>query len=265
MGRVWAARRWIRCLSVLNEFQPARQYSAIDVAHGSGKQRKFFFRAKTTDEMVIHKIFRNQQYELGGLRRSSELKSFLARRRDTGKSPLVIDAGANIGASAIVFASMIPDAKVVAIEPHGENFELLSRNVEGLPIEPMRAALSSAPGHARLVDPGEGHWGYRTENMSGAAPTNAAIPRVTIGDIYARYAGTAFPFIVKVDIEGGEADLFAANTEWAADTPLLIVELHDWLLPRSASSRMFLKCVSQLDRDFVFLGEDVYSIANDLN
>jgi len=253
------------CRQMSNEFRSSREYSSIDIAYGSGGQRKFFFRDKTTDERVLHEAFRNQQYELGRLRRSSELKDFLARQKKTGKSPLVIDAGANIGASAIVFASMIPGAKVVAIEPHAENFEFLARNVERLPIEPMRAALSAALGHARVVDPGEGHWGYRTENLSSAAPASAAIPRVTVGEIYERYSGTAFPFIVKVDIEGGEADLFAANTEWVGNTPLLIVELHDWLLPRSASSRMFLRCVSQLDRDFVYIGEDVYSIANNLS
>jgi len=250
---------------MLNRFKSPWEYSSIDVAYGGGGHRKFFFRAKTSDERVIHEAFRNQQYELGRLTRSSELKDLLARQKNTGKSPLVIDAGANIGASAIVFASMVPDAKVVAIEPHGENFELLARNVSGLPIEPMRAALSSAQGHARIVDPGEGHWGYRTENMNGSVAISAAIPRVTIGEIYERYSATAFPFIVKVDIEGGEADLFAANTQWVASTPLLIVELHDWMLPRSGNSRMFLQCVSQLDRDFVYIGEDIYSIANNLS
>src|SRR5262249_4668764 len=43
---------------------------------------------------------------------------------------------------------------------------------------------------------------------------------------------------------------------------LLIVELHDWLLTKSASSRKFLQCISQLDRDFVYIGEDVFSISN---
>ncbi len=38
------------------------------------------------------------------------------------------------------------------------------------------------------------------------------------------------PWIVKVDIEGGEADLFAANTEWVDAVPVIIIELHDWML-----------------------------------
>jgi hypothetical protein len=70
------------------------------------------------------------------------------------------------------------------------------------------------------------------------------------------------PFIAKIDIEGGEAELFAAETGWVDQFPLLIVELHDWLLPRAGTSRSFLRCVAGLDRDFVYLGENVFSIAN---
>jgi hypothetical protein len=58
--------------------------------------------------------------------------------------------------------------------------------------------------------------------------------------------------------------VFSENTEWIARTPLVIVELHDWLLPKAGTSRPFLQCISQLNRDFVSIGEDIYSIANDL-
>jgi hypothetical protein len=59
--------------------------------------------------------------------------------------------------------------------------------------------------------------------------------------------------------------LFSGNTEWVARSPLIIVELHDWLLPKAKTSRPFLQCISQLDRDFIYHGEDVYSIANDFD
>jgi hypothetical protein len=110
-----------------------------------------------------------------------------------------------------------------------------------------------------VVDAGEGHWGYRT----GVAAAGGLHPvqSVTINDIYASNSDCA-PFIVKIDIEGGEADLFSANTEWVAKTPLIIMELHDWMLTRSANSRTFLKCIAEHDRDFVHIGEHVFSIDN---
>jgi hypothetical protein len=77
-----------------------------------------------------------------------------------------------------------------------------------------------------------------------------------------RSAG-AVPFIAKIDIEGAERDLFQEPTAWVDHFPLLIVELHDWLLPKQRTSEPFLKCVSQRDRDFVHIGENVFSIRND--
>lgn len=247
--------------------QPAdASYSSTDITDPTGRSRKIYYRANTTDGPVIQQVLLNNHYDLGRLRRASELKDLLDRRRQTGKAPLIIDAGANIGAASIFFATIMPDASIVAIEPDAENFKLLQMNVAGLRVAPLRAAVASSEGMARVVDPGEGHWGYRTENLPGdaAADAVASVPRVTINGIYRENAAQCFPFIVKIDIEGGEADLFAGGTEWVADTPVLIIELHDWLLTGSGSSRSFLQCISRHDRDFVYLGEDVYSIANNL-
>ena len=71
------------------------------------------------------------------------------------------------------------------------------------------------------------------------------VPRVTVNQIYASHARPHFPFIVKVDIEGVELDLFSGNTEWVARTPLLIVEPHNWLLPRDGTLRPFLQCITE--------------------
>lgn len=239
-------------------------YNSTDIVLGNSAPRKLYYRNKTTDAAVIKQVMGDRQYDLGRLRRAEELKGFLERKRETGKTPLIVDAGANIGVSAMFFATIVADANIVAVEPERENFALLEMNVAGLPVRPIRGAVASTPGLARIIDPGRGQWGYRTENIGDVPASSAAVPRVTVNDIYREHAQRSFPFIVKVDIEGGEADLFSCNTEWVATTPVLIVELHDWMLTGSASSRTFLQCVSRLDRDFVYFGEDVYSIANDL-
>jgi hypothetical protein len=72
------------------------------------------------------------------------------------------------------------------------------------------------------------------------------------------------PFIIKIDIEGFEDELFSANTEWVQKFPILIIELHDWMLPKQGNSSNFLKIISAQNRDFLFFGENVYSIRNDL-
>src|SRR5215475_15612703 len=98
----------------------------------------------------------------------------------------------------------------------------------------MHAAVSAREGRVKLSDPGEGHWGFRTE-----AAADGEIQCVTINDIFRQNDATHFPFIVKIDIEGGEAALFSDATEWVGQTPILIIELHDWLLPKCGVSRSF--------------------------
>jgi hypothetical protein len=66
------------------------------------------------------------------------------------------------------------------------------------------------------------------------------------------------PLILKIDIEGGEDALFNGNTDWLSKFPLVIIELHDWMLPFSGSSRNFIKAVAQHDFDFVYRGENVF-------
>ena len=59
-------------------------------------------------------------------------------------------------------------------------------------------------------------------------------------------------FITKIDIEGFEDDLFSSNTDWIDDCLLLIIELHDWMMPKTANSNNFLKAISAKKRDFVY-------------
>lgn len=229
-----------------------------------GTNRELSFRPGTSDETTIQQIFGRNDYNLTALGRYSELAAYYQRRREEGKYGLVVDAGANIGASAILFALTCPGSAVAAIEPDKGNFDLLTANTAGLPVSCLRAAVASRAGHAAVVDVGEGHWGYQTRIIADGTPTDQAVPCVTIDQIYRDYAAEHFPFIVKIDIEGAEADLFSANTAWVAITPLIIVELHDWLMPKMGTSRSFLQCIAQLDRDFIYIGENVFSIANDL-
>jgi len=237
--------------------------ATLNLTLGSAS-REFRFRPKTSDEGVIAQIFKNSDYNFARLRRGPELMQLYERAIAAKKTPLIVDAGANIGASPLYFSYSFPQAKVVAIEPEGANFELLSANTQGLPVDCVHGALASRPGTIDIVDPGEGSWGFRTAASGAGQPTEQSVPCVTINDIYAG-APHCVPFIAKIDIEGGEHDVFSANTEWVARTPLIIVELHDWLLLRSANSRPFLQCIAGYDRDFVSIGENIFSIDNHLD
>jgi hypothetical protein len=89
-------------------------------------------------------------------------------------------------------------------------------------VETHLKAIASIHGFLELLDVGEGYWGGRTVP---AQPGGKSVSTVTVNDIYRGNGQEFFPFIVKIDIEGGEKELFTQNLEWVAQTPLIIIEL----------------------------------------
>jgi FkbM family methyltransferase len=225
--------------------------------------RPFYFRKGSSDEGVIEQTFAQKHHDLSWLSPShhAELATYVRRSVADGARPLIVDAGANIGASSVFFAFAMPGAKIVAIEPDAANADILRMNVDGLDVDVLQAALASAAGRSKVIDPGQGHWGFRTVDAGGDP---AGVPNVTIPEIYARHQPGFFPAIVKIDIEGAEKDAFRDSLQWVRQTPVIIVELHDWLFPKQRTSSTFLEVVAGLDRDFITVGDNILSIANDL-
>jgi FkbM family methyltransferase len=223
-------------------------------------ERVFHHRGSAVDRAVIQQCFVQQQYACPGAHGRGIDAGYAAMLR-LGQTPLIVDLGANIGAGAVWFAVRYPAARIAAFEPHPGNFRLLEANCHGLAVETLRAAVcGAAGGERRLVDPGLGDWGYRL-GTGGAAEAGLAVDCVVLGDWLAdRLAGGLAPFILKIDIEGGEADLFDYAGEVLQRFPVVILEPHDWLLPGGAVSRGFFRWHAAAERDFVFHAENVFSI-----
>lgn len=222
-------------------------------------ERPFHHRGTPADIGVMTQIFQAEDYSIARLHRGKELRAVYDQMASGARRPLILDAGANIGASVVYFSMAFPRAHIVAVEPERHNFAVLQANTPGIDVDARCAAIGAAPGEVALVDPGEGEWGYRT--VAGAE--GEIVPVIAAAGLVREKKAQGFePFIAKIDIEGGEADLFSRDTEWVDEFPLLIIELHDWLLPGSGNSRNFLKCVAGRNRDFVYLGENVFSIRN---
>jgi FkbM family methyltransferase len=228
----------------------------------AGAKRPFFFRKGTSDEAVLTQVFRHWHYRMDDWARHLEIKAVIEQRLADGQRPLIVDAGANIGASAVFFLLKIKSAKVIAIEPQAENFALLKRNLEGLNAECLEAAVGASAGQAVIEDPGQGHWGYRTKEAPVDGAVARAVPIVTIDDIYARMAPDLYPLIVKVALEGAEKNLFGTATDWVARTPIIFLEPHDWMLPRQSTVRSFLRLMAEQDRDILVQAENIVAVSH---
>ena len=145
---------------------------------------------------------------MSGLPLSPSLKKYANEASRNGESLLVVDAGANIGASALYFTQLDPRIYVCAVEPDPGNFMVLRENAMGLPITAVEAAVASEDGKLWLSDPGIGEWDFASE-------VSREISRWTHHDRqYSSAVSAAVPLICKIDIEGGEADLFSNDDAW---------------------------------------------------
>jgi FkbM family methyltransferase len=171
---------------------------------------------------------------------------------------LIIDAGANIGASCVYFSATYPRAQVVAIEPEKNNCKLLRLNCQDPRVEIREAALGSKPGKLFLQDPGFSSWAFRVGEQ-GAYPVDV----ITVDQLLKQYHDHA-PFILKIDIEGGEEALFDTECPWLDLFPLVVIELHDWMLPGSGSSNNFLRRLGAYNFDILQRGENMFCFNNAL-
>ena len=134
----------------------------------------------------------------------------------------VIDAGANIGLSGIYFATRFPDAKVVAIEPQGENFRLLERNTRHYPqVFPLHAALWSDDTTLGLSNPDDRVDSYQY-SPDAAVET---VPAFNMTSVLSRFEMPRVD-VLKIDIEGAETEVFARKPEWVGRVGMFIIELH---------------------------------------
>lgn len=150
-----------------------------------------------------------------------------------GRPRTILDVGANIGASAIYFAAHCPDATVYAFEPEAGNFELLRRNARDWPrIVPLRQAVWSHGAVREVQSRRTGAWGYTLADVAEGAGYGLGqmVECVTISD-FMRHRGLDRIDVLKMDVEGGEKEIFEHPEGWLDRVDLLVVELHDRICP----------------------------------
>jgi FkbM family methyltransferase len=234
------------------------QRKILTVRLEDGSAIKLAYRHGTKDRFTIVDVWERHPYRLsqfGIVARRTCADDEYHRITAAGATPLLIDAGANIGASVAFFVWRYPLARIVAIEPDPGNFELLKENTAiWSQVVCVQGALANTDGELQLFDPGRSTDAYRVHAADPQGLHGEPVGRVaaySIRTLQALHGDGAEPFFAKIDIEGGESELFAANTDWVDDYPIIAIELHDWMLPGQASAASFLKCVAEKGRDFV--------------
>jgi len=162
---------------------------------------------------------------------------------------VILDVGANIGLSALAFADLVPEGRIVAVEPSPQSVAALRETLRlnGLQTRVTVApvALAEAPGElafheaahsagAHLMDP---------NMLAGIGGRQVVVPVTTLDRLVAEQGLTALHF-VKIDVEGFESEVIAgAGESLARHRPLVFAEYNAWVLQalRNANPRATLE------------------------
>ena len=142
------------------------------------------------------------------------------------------------------------------VEPNSDSSKFSYENVYNKNYTILNKAISSQTKTVMIDQSDEDNRASKISNSSGKK-----IDTVTVSEILIEREDTT-PFIIKIDIEGYEEDLFKNNVGWIKNFPIIIIEIHDWMMPFEASSNNFFKAIYENilineKRDFVISGENL--------
>lgn len=159
---------------------------------------------------------------------------------------IIVDAGANIGMASLWFAKKFPKARIIAVEPDQENFDLLVRNTKAFQqITPVHAAIAAHDGMIGLEREGLRPSSFHIRELSEG---ENGISAITIGTLMKQY-GLDRMDLLKIDIEGAEKELFeAADLSWMERTRTIAIELHDRMKP--GCGHAFFSAASRQERSY---------------
>jgi FkbM family methyltransferase len=150
--------------------------------------------------------------------------------RDIRNPYLIFDLGANVGYSSAYLLSKFPTAAIVAVEPDPANFELCRKNLAPYG-DRVQVVLGAAWSNRSKLLLSRGTFGdgreWATQVKEGKR--NGDLAAVEGWDIPSLIQLTDKQQIdlLKVDIEGSEANIFGGNSsEWLPKVRNICIELH---------------------------------------
>ena len=156
------------------------------------------------------------------------IDAYLEKKPYMCDTKFVIDAGANIGYTAILFANWWPDSKIISIEPDTENFNLTVKNTSTYKnIEVIHAGLWNKTIDLQIeAGQEDGFVVKEIKNTAGVSKENLS-KGISIPEILSKYNMPHVDFL-KLNIEGSEKEVFAENYKnWLPNAKVMLIELHD--------------------------------------
>ena len=128
---------------------------------------------------------------------------------------------------------IFPNASIIAIEPSTKNIALLKMNTSAVNISIIQGALvGSSKENIDLLDRRTGEWAFNYINPLDISSPNyiEKVRAINVKSIINEYKNIG---IFKIDIEGGEVDLFDCASNELSNIPVIFIEIHERIKPGS--------------------------------
>jgi FkbM family methyltransferase len=184
----------------------------VTLGNGVGKGLRLTIRANGWDFRILEEIFAEDEYSV-----------------NLDNVHRVLDLGGNIGLAALFFARRYPSALVCTVEPIPDNLVLLEHNLELNPshVEVVRAGIGTQDGKAcfKISEFTAGH-SREGINMS-VLPTGERIEvdMLSVPSLMQRIGWRDIDML-KIDIEGSEAEVLGGRPDWLNQVRCIIGEGH---------------------------------------
>lgn len=186
----------------------------------TGKPGKIFIRSKSSDERVFWQIYIDREYK--------PVIDVLKLNRVEVKN--IIDAGANIGLTSLVFSEAFPTARIISIEPDDGNFNSLEKNTTRANVSPLKKAIWHSITELQLdrsFRDGEA-WSVQVKEPELNNRPASLTPTTTFREIIQNNNWEHID-LLKVDIEGAERFIFDQQYDisFLDKTKCIALEIHD--------------------------------------
>ncbi|WP_433665902.1 FkbM family methyltransferase [Nocardia sp. CA-136227] len=188
-------------------------------------------RRNQSDLLILWQIFLHRYYELDQV---------YALDSEIDVLDTVVDLGGNTGQAAAYFTARYRPRRLLTVEPITESRQVLHRNrsLSGLDWIVEDCAVAGAAGELEFAV--SAFWDtctavpevyelrrsrpWRLENSLARPPR--ILPARTVDELLDRH-GLDHVDLLKVDVEGSEADIFAAPRPWMDAVDRIVLEIHD--------------------------------------
>ncbi len=165
-----------------------------------------FIRPVSSDQLVLYQIWKDYEYQY--------LIELIERNNYTDKITTIIDAGSNIGLTALFLKHHYPFAKIISIEADNnnhtiqlKNFECNKFNKEEI-VALNRAIWINNTDNLNISSSFRdgNHW---AKSVEVGSQLERDVEAITLQEIVALFGENKIIDILKIDIEGSENNLFA--------------------------------------------------------